>query len=366
MPCCAGIRSIIQSAERLTLLCAIGAWTCSTPEGVRQGGGPPPQPPPDTIPLRTLAAARGLGIGAAVDRGFRYAGSDGVTFRAKLAREFGTLTPENAMKHSRIHPARDAYRFEPADSLVAFAEAHGMRVRGHTLVWHRQLASWLTAGAWSQDTAKALLAEHIATVVGRYRGRVTAWDVVNEALSDDGSLRPGFWHDRIGPDYIELAFRWAHSADSGAVLFYNDYDIEGINAKSDSAYALIERLRARGAPIHGIGLQAHFEVGGVPTTLGANIARFAALGLQVHITELDVRMPLPPTPEQIQTQAENYRATVEACLLSAPACNAVVMWGVTDRESWVPGPFPGWGAALIFDAAYQPKPAFFAIYNLLK
>jgi GH35 family endo-1,4-beta-xylanase len=363
MPCCGGIRSIIRLAE-IALLGAIGAWTCAGPSAVQQGS-PPPPPPADTIPLRTLAAARGLGIGAAVDRGFRYAGSDGATFRAKLVREFSMLTPENDMKHSRIHPSRDAYRFEPADSLVALAEANGMAVRGHTLVWHQQLASWLTAGAWSQDTAKALLADHIATVMGHYRGRVAAWDVVNEALADDGSLRPGFWHDRIGPDYIELAFRWAHEADSAVALFYNDYNIEEINAKSDSAYALIQRLLARGVPIHGIGLQAHFQLGGVPTTLAANIARFVALGLKVHITELDVRMPLPATAGQLETQAADYRAVLQACLLNAPACDAVVMWGFTDRESWVPGWFPGWGAALIFDAAYQPKPAFRALYQLL-
>jgi GH35 family endo-1,4-beta-xylanase len=365
MQCFGGIRSITRFAERISLLGGIGIGACSNPASLR---GPPPPPPPrsaDTIPLRMLADRRGLGIGSAVDRGFRYSGSDGVQFRAKLAREFNLLTPENDMKHQRIHPTRDSYRFVPADSLVAFAEANGMQVRGHTLVWHQQLAGWLTTGIWSQDTAKALLAEHIARVVGHYRGRVAAWDVVNEALADDGSLRSGFWYDHVGGDYIELAFRWAHDADPGAALFYNDYGIEGINAKSDAAYALIQRLLARGVPIHGVGLQAHFQTGGVPTTLGANIARFAALGMKVHITELDVRMPLPSTPAQLQTQATNYRDVVAACLQTA-ACEAVVMWGFTDRESWVPGWFPGWGDALIFDTAYRPKPAFHALYDLLK
>ncbi len=364
MRCSGGIRTIIRFAERGALLGVIGAGTCGGPSS----GSPPPPPPPssDTIPLRTLAAARGLRIGCAVDRGFRYGGSDGATFRAKLVREFSLLTPENDMKHARIHPARDTYRFEPADSLVALAEANGMQVRGHTLVWHRQLAGWLTSGTWTPDTARALLHDHIASVVGHYRGRLAAWDVVNEALAGDGSPRPGFWYDHIGRDYVELAFRWAHQADPNVALFYNDYDIEGINGKSDSAYALIQRLLARGVPIHGIGLQAHVRLGGVPTTLRANIARFAQLGLEVHITELDVRMPLPPTAAQLQTQADDYRDVLGACLSSAPACDALVMWGWSDRESWIPGAFPGWGDALIFDAAYRPKLAFLALYDLLK
>jgi endo-1,4-beta-xylanase len=282
-----------------------------------------------------------------------------------MAREFNMLTPENDMKHSRIHPGRDVYRFEPADSLVAFAEANGMQVRGHTLVWHQQLASWLTSGTWTADESRALLQDHITKVAGHYRGHVIAWDVVNEALADDGSLRSTFWLDHIGRDYIELAFRAAHDADPDALLFYNDYNIEGVNAKSDSAYELIRGFLARGVPIHGIGLQAHFQVGGVPATLGANIARFAALGLKVHITELDVRMQLPSTSEKLTAQANDYRQVLQACVQS-PACGTVVMWGFTDKESWVPGTFTGWGDALIMDAGYQPKPAFRAIYDLLK
>jgi endo-1,4-beta-xylanase len=321
-------------------------------------------PSADTIPLRVLAERRGLKLGAAVDRGFRYSGADGVKFRAVLAREFSLLTPENDMKHERIHPARDVYRFEPADSLVAFAEANGMRVRGHTLVWHRQLASWLTSGSWTRDEARALLTDHVARVVGHYKGRLLAWDVVNEALADDGTLRAGFWLDNAGREYIELAFRAARDADPGAMLFYNDYNIEGINAKSDSAYALIRDLRQKGVPVDGIGLQAHFQLGGVPASLAANIARFAALGLKVHITELDIRVPLPSSSAQLKSQAENYRDVLNACLQSA-GCEAIVLWGFTDRESWVPAAFPGWGEALPFDASYQPKPAYWSVYDIL-
>jgi Beta-1,4-xylanase len=272
------------------------------------------QPAGDTSSLRSIATSKGRLIGSAVDRGFRYSGSDGTTFRSNLAREFSVLTPENDMKFERIHPGRDVYRFEPADSLVTFAESNGMKVRGHNLIWDQQLASWLTSGAWTADETKTLLVDHITKVVSHYRGRVLEWDVVNEAFADNGSPRPGFWLDRLGKDYVELAFRTARDADSSVALFYNDYNIEGINAKSDALYSLVRGFQARGVPITGIGLESHFQLGGIPSTLGANIARFAALGLKVHITELDVRMTLPTTTEQ----SANTGAELSRCRLDLP------------------------------------------------
>jgi endo-1,4-beta-xylanase len=240
-----------------------------------------------------------------------------------------------------------------------------MRVRGHTLVWHRQIAGWLTSGSWTAAETRTLLQDHVTNVVTHFRGKLLAWDVVNEALNDDGSMRPGFWYDRLGREYIELAFRHARAADPDVLLFYNDYNIEGIGPKSDSAYVMIRDLQTRGVPINGIGLQGHFQVGGVPSSLAANITRFAALGLKVHITELDIRMPTPATAAQLQQQADNYRSVVETCL-SFPACDLVTVWGVSDHESWVPSTFAGWGAALLLDAQYAKKPAFTALYNLLK
>jgi endo-1,4-beta-xylanase len=319
------------------------------------------------VPLRTLAEARGLGIGAAADRTFHAATDEGTQFRALLASEFDVLTPENDMKHERLQPAQGVYDFSGADALVAFAEAHAMRVRGHTLVWHRQLAPWLTAGNWTADEAKALLQDHIETVVGHYKSRVAAWDVVNEALADDGSLRPGFWADHIGREYIELAFQWAHAADPDAALFYNDYSLEWPGPKADSAYTMLADLLQRGIPVDGIGFQAHFQVRQLPSqaSLAATFDRFAALGLEVHITELDVRVPVPASATDLQAQAQNYATVVGACLASA-ACHMVVMWGFTDADSWVPATFNGYGQALIFDAQYSPKPAYWALHSLLE
>lgn len=352
--------------------CALGAVLVATVACSGEGGGPtspivpPPITNPDTIPLRTLAAQRGIRLGAAVDKGFRYTGSAATQFRAVFTREFSMLTPENDMKHAGIHPTQSGYRFEPSDSLVAFAQANGMQVRGHTLVWHRQLASWLTGGTWTTAEAGALLDAHVTNVVTHYRGKLAAWDVVNEPLDDNGALRAGFWFDHLGADYIERALRTARAADPDVPLFINDYNIEGLNPKSDSMYALVQRLLAKGVPLNGIGLEAHFQVGGLPTKsdLSGNMARFAALGLKVQLTELDVRLRLPTTPDQLTTQAQNYRDVFEVCLLQT-ACNAIVTWGVSDKESWVPDAFPGWGDALLLDSGYLQKLAFKSVYALL-
>jgi endo-1,4-beta-xylanase len=325
----------------------------------------PLTPVADTTSLRTYATRRNLSFGAAIDRGFRYAGTDGTNFKNTFTRQFNMLVAENDMKHDRIHPARDTYRFAPADSLVAFAEQNGMKVRGHTLVFHNQNASWLTSGTWTKEQARQLLIDHITNVVAHYRGRIMEWDVVNEMLGDNGALRPGFYLNTIGPEYIELAFRTARAADPSVGLYYNDYNIEGVSAKSDSAYKLVKDLVDRGVPITGVGFESHFIAGQLPANIDANMQRFAALGLKVHITELDIRVPVPSSSAALQTQAQNYRDYLAACL-RFPACDVVVLWGFTDKESWIPSTFPGFGDALIFDSFYQPKPAFTSIQAVLK
>lgn len=319
-----------------------------------------------SLPLRELAQRRGIGIGSVADRSFRPGQPEDPRFRATLAREFNVLTPENDLKFQRLRPAAGAFDFTRADSLLAFAEAHGMRLRGHTLVWHRQLAPWLTQGSWTREQAEAQMAEHIAAVAGRYRGRLIAWDVVNEAIADDASLRQTFWSQNVGPQYIDKAFRMAHAADPEVPLFYNDYGIEGINAKSDAVYALVRDLMARGVPIHGIGFQAHMRAGSGPSReeMAANFKRFSDLGLKIHVTELDVRVRQPTTPEGLEAQARTYRDVVETCLGNA-ACDTVVLWGFTDADSWIPGANPGWGDALPWDAEYRPKPAYRALQQAL-
>jgi endo-1,4-beta-xylanase len=276
------------------------------------------------------------------------------------------ITPENAMKFGPLHPGRDSYDFGDADSIVDFAKSHGMEVRGHALVWHNQLPGWLIGKSWERDELIEVLREHIMTVVGRYRGRIDAWDVVNEAVADDGSLRDAIWLRSIGPDYIDMAFRWAHEADPQARLFYNDYGGEGLGRKSEAIYDLVQGLRRRGVPIHGVGLQMHIGLWPFPSPqdVAANMSRLDALGLEVHVTEMDVRIVSPVTDEKLAEQARIYGDMLRVCL-SARNCKAFALWGFTDRYSWIPQFFPGSGWALIFDESYRPKPAYNALSDAL-
>jgi endo-1,4-beta-xylanase len=317
---------------------------------------------PEREPLRKLALERGLLIGAAVApnpilREPAYA--------EVLKREFNVLTTENALKFGPVHPAPDRYDWRGADAIVAFAEENGMAVRGHTLVWHRQLPAWVESGDWTREALIEVLREHITTVVGRYRGRIAAWDVVNEAVDDDGELRDTIWLRAIGPEYIELAFRWAHEADPEALLFYNDYSAETMNHKSDAVYALAQELLDKGVPIHGVGLQMHVQLDRAPSlsAVETNMERLAALGLQVHITEMDVRLR-DTKPQTLARQAEIYGDTLQLCL-DTPSCTAFVLWGFADCHSWIPSSFKGWGNALVFDDAYAPKPAYDSLCDVL-
>jgi endo-1,4-beta-xylanase len=322
-------------------------------------------------PMRGLASQRGIHIGSAADPSHFVDPS----YAATLAREFNQLEPENAMKFGPIHPVPTSYNFGPPDLLVSFARDHDMAVRGHTLVWHNQNPSWLTRGSYTPDQLSAILQDHITTVVGHYAGQVYAWDVVNEAFNDDGSVRSTIWSDSpgiglTGTAYIEQVIQWAHAADSQALLFYNDYGAEGINAKSDAIYQMAQDFTSRAVPIAGIGLQMHFTTR--PSSLEsveANIKRLTGLGLQVQITELDVRLPVDSsgaaTDSLLVTQAQIYHDIVAQCLKYL-LCTAVQTWGFTDKYSWVPGAYPGMGAALEYDASYQPKPAYDAMVTALK
>jgi endo-1,4-beta-xylanase len=216
-------------------------------------------------------------------------------YAATLAREFTMLEPEDAMKWEVLHPAPETFDFSQADRIVAFAISHHMKVRGHTLVWHQQNPPWLTEARHTPDQLARILEQHIKTVVGHYRGKVFAWDVVNEAFDEGGAgrLRSTIWYDKPGIGradkgyaYIEDCFRWAHAADPDALLFYNDAAAEAINPKSDKIYAMVRDLRQRGVPIDGVGFQMHISnLHPDIDSISANIGRFTALGVQVQITE---------------------------------------------------------------------------------
>jgi endo-1,4-beta-xylanase len=317
--------------------------------------------------LRDLAALNRLYIGAAVYT--RHL--DDPIHAETLSREFNMLTPENEAKACEVQRQLGAFDFRRFDRLMAFAEENDMVVRGHTLVWHTCAPGWLVPGLYTREEAINLLRDHIMTVVGRYQGRIAMWDVVNEGIAESGGgLRDTPWRQLIGDDYIELAFRFAHEADPDALLFYNDYGAEGMNAKADAVYELVRDFVERGVPIDGVGLQAHFTLNSIDNdAIAENIQRIGELGLQVQITEMDVRFMGESTETILQQQAADYYAVMDVCL-SSPYCTAFVTWGVSDRFTWLRDDNLGFFenqavAPLLFDDDYQPKPAYFALVDLL-
>jgi endo-1,4-beta-xylanase len=287
-------------------------------------------------------------------------------YRQAVAREFSTVTPENVMKWESVEPQRGVYNWAAADDLVDFARAHGQTVRGHTLVWHSQNPAWLTEASFSPAELRVILRKHIFDEVGHFKGRIWAWDVVNEAFNDDGTLRDTIWLRNLGPGYIADAFRWAHQADPGAKLFLNDYNNEGVSPKSDAYYALVKQLRSQGVPVQGYGMQGHLALQyGLPGTVLANARRFDALGLQTAFTEVDVRMLLPADAVKVQAQAQGFTTLLTACLL-VKRCVSYTLWGFTDKYSWVPGVFAGEGSATPFDESFAPKPAYRALHDTLE
>ena len=365
-------RERLHGAQQMAFALALGSVIVACRGESPASVAPVPKvstPTTVVVPLRRLVQDRGLhvAVGTAVGSYFGRTDAAGAQYAQVLAREFNELTAENEMKFSSLRPSRAVFNFARPDSMVAFARANNMKVRGHTLAFGTQLSSWLTNGMWTAADVRALLDEHIIGTVTHYAGQLSAWDVVNEAFSENGTLKPTFWSNALGRAYIEQAFRSAAAADPAAALFYNDYNIETVGAKSDSVYEMLRDFRARGVPVLGVGFQAHFIVGQTPTkdALVSNMARFAALGLKIQFTELDIRLTLPATASTLATQATNYQDVIRACL-ETPACDMIVMWGFTDRSSWIPEAFPGMGAATLFDAGFLPKPAYSAVNDLLR
>ncbi len=276
--------------------------------------------------------------------------------------QFDMVTPGNEMKWDTTEPSNGSYNFSPGDGIVSFAQSHNMRVRGHNLVWHSQLPSWVSSLPLNQ--VQGAMESHITTEATHYKGKVYAWDVVNEPFNDNGTLRQDVFYNAMGSGYIADALRTAHAADPNAKLYLNDYNIEGENTKSNAMYSLAQSLLSQGVPLNGIGLESHFILGQIPSDMQANMQRFANLGLDVAVTELDDRIQLPASSANLQQQATDYANVVKDCL-NVSRCVGVSQWGVGDADSWIPGTFSGWGAATMYDSNYQPKPAYNAAVSAL-
>jgi endo-1,4-beta-xylanase len=314
--------------------------------------------------LRDVATSRGVFIGAATEA---IPLLREPSFAAMMAGEFNMLATENRLKFNIIHPARDRYDFSQGDAIVNFARANGMQVRGHCLVWHEHFPPWLAMPGVTTTTVEQAFRDHIRTVMRHYRGKLQCWDVVNEAIADDGKMRDTKWRGLLGADYIENAFKWAREADPEVKLFINDFGVETMCPKSDRYYTVIRDLLARGVPIDGIGFQMHLNLGaGLSTTsLNQNLQRFAALGLDIHITEMDVSLDRTGvTSTTLERQAEMYREVLKVAF-SFPEVKAVIFWGASDRHSWLVQPHRPKDAPLLFDDAMQPKPAFRGVLQAL-
>ncbi|WP_139998718.1 endo-1,4-beta-xylanase [Paenibacillus paridis] len=306
-----------------------------------------------------------------------------VTQRDLLTYHFNSLTAENEMKFERLQPEEELYTFEEADRLVAFAKEHDMGVRGHTLVWHNQTPDWMfehpSGRAMDRNTLLARMKSHIETVVNRYKGMIYAWDVVNEAVSDSGEqvLRQSKWLDIAGEDFIARAFEYTHAADPNAMLFYNDYN-ESVPEKREKIYSLVKSLKEKDVPIHGIGLQGHWNLEH-PTLddIREAIERYARLGMMLHITELDVSVfnfedkrtgLLAPTEVMVERQAERYQQFFELFKEYSEHITSVTFWGAADDYTWLDN-FPVYGRKnwpFIFDQQHQPKQAFWDIIDLTR
>lgn len=318
----------------------------------------PAQAAASGTPLRQLAEAKG-----------RYFGSDmtgdllsNTTVTTLDKQQFDMITPGNEMKWDTTEPSNGSFNFGPGDAIVNFAKSAGDRVRGHNLVWDSQLPSWVSSLPLSQ--VQAAMETHITTEVTHYKGQIYAWDVVNEPFNSDGSLKQDVFFNAMGSGYIADALRTAHAADPNAKLYLNDFGIEGENAKSNAMLNLVSSLKSQGVPIDGVGFESHFILGQVPSDMQANMQRFANLGVDVAVTELDDRIQLPATAANLQQQATDFSNVVKDCL-AVTRCVGVTQWAVGDADSWIPGFFSGFGAATMFDQNYNPKPAFTAVQQAL-
>lgn len=316
--------------------------------------------------LHQLAVAAGLKyFGSATDNG-ELSDTTYVSI-LKDKNEFGQITPGNGQKWQYTEPSRGTFSFTSGDQITSFAKSNGQILRCHTLVWHSQLPSWVSSGSWSTADLTSIIQNHIATEVGHYAGQCYAWDVVNEALNEDGTLRSSIFSQVLGYNFLPIAFTAARAADPTAKLYYNDYNIGYSGSKRNAALALIDTIRNAGAPIDGIGEQGHYIVGSSPSQsdLQNVAAAYVAKGVEYAFTEVDIRFTsLPPTAAGLQQQATDYKAVVQACL-NVDGCIGITIWDYTDKYSWIPGTFSGQGAACLYDENFSKKPAYSTVSSVL-
>jgi endo-1,4-beta-xylanase len=327
--------------------------------GGDSGPGTNPIPMGDASTLRAGASSLGRLVGVA----FNTTRASESGYATIAATEFDFVTPENEMKWNSTEATQGQFTFSAGDAVVTFATAHDMMVKGHNLVWYNELPAWVS-NLTSASAVQSAMTYHISNVAGHYKGQVVAWDVVNEAVADDGSgLRSDVFSQYLGSTYIDIAFQTARAADPKALLLYNDFGIEGNLPKSDAAYALVQSMVARGIPIDGVGFEFHTKAPDAhppKAAFIANMQRYAALGLKVFVSEFDVEL----CTGTLTDQETRFHDIVQACF-GEPACVAVTVWGVTDMYSWLNGMNCANPMPLLFDDSYNKKPAYTGFLNAL-
>ncbi|KAJ7485762.1 endo-1,4-beta-xylanase C precursor [Mycena latifolia] len=333
-----------------------------------------PAVPPTTTPSSPPSTPTGSGLNAVAkaNAGKLYFGSatdnSELTDTAYVAilknnAQFGQITPANSMKWDATEPSNGVFSFTNGDAIASFAKANGQLVRGHNLAWYQQLPSWVNSVATSQ--LGSVLTTHVTTVVSKWSRSFNAWDVVNGMrCTDDGTWRSFVFFNGLGSSYVSMALTAARAADPAAKLYINDYNIETAGAKATAMLNLVKELQAANVPIDGIGMESHLIVGEVPSASSfiSNWEQFTALGIEIAVTELDIRMTLPATAALLAQQQTDYNSVVSACKAVAK-CVGVTVWDYTDKYSWVPSTFSGQGEACPWDANLVEKPAYSGIVS---
>ena len=325
----------------------------------------------------SLKAAALFPYGAAIDPTLL---RDNLTYRRLLMSEFASITVENMLKMNNVHPELDRFDYRRADEIVLFAQQAKLRVHGHTLVWHEAIPAWLKSFSGDSLAWEALFKTHIQTVAARYKGQLAGWDVVNEAIGNDGNTRNdntdqgSIWRQKLGPDYVARAFQYAKQADPAVLLFYNDYGQESNPKKQAAILKMVAELRQRNIPIDGLGLQMHININTPDAGIRSVMEQYAQTGLLVHLSELDIALnptngPLAkPTEAQLAAQKQKYWMVVNTYRTVVPKAQqyGITQWNVSDADSWVRTYLKKNDFPLPFDLDYQRKPAYDGIMEALK
>jgi endo-1,4-beta-xylanase len=323
-----------------------------------------------TADLPSLKSVVPFPIGVAV--GVKYLRNN-VKYRNLVKGQFNSITAENAMKFNALHPAENKFTFANADEIVKFATENNMRIHGHTLLWAMNNPTWIKEFKGDKAAWRNLLKTHIQTIVKHFKGKVTSWDVVNEAFNDGGELKKSIWLEKLGPEYIELAFRFAHEADPDALLFYNDYGHEYLGKRINAIIKMVTDFKRRGVPIHGLGMQMHLVLRIPDQKIQKSINMAASTGLLVHLSEFEIsvkhNMPtvFQMTPDLAKQQAQKYK-TVFKAYASIPKKQqyGITTWNLGDADSYRNSKGRNHDHPMMFDNDYLPKPAFKAVLESMQ